>query len=1084
MAPSSSSTHRPRHSLLDSRDILWEVIVPGHGGRVPVPAHLCHVHGSVLRVQPTHYAAPIGRVSASSFNACESNSPSPSSPPSQSLVQLSIAEVEVPQIPGLNDGVSSSASSSSSKERQLASDSAASMDQGDAAALGDGDVVYDMSSSSHSSTSHGASAPGVSAADDEASSRSPTLPPFPSLELRNALKHRVVRRQISPAPWGYAGNANDVEELTYSQWLSFAPVSRGAHPSLSSRNGHTMGAVNHDMQHYNLDVVCKGPPPSCRSSSGGGAGGTSGGVGARIDSGALSAPEACMSRVLTLVPPVRIENLLACDVEVLVVPCSQDSTAVAQTLAMTLLNGGTPSSFVHSHPGAQLLVLQTGESQSLVTVHASEQMAICTRLLTPHTGSELWSSLVVVSGCKSSVSRPRGDHGQGRDSKALHQLDVPFPNGASLTVQLEVSESASGARVCSLFVPYWVVSSSCLNVQYQHDAAFSRRDNATTHSSSSSSSHDSAAAFGLTASGQLAEPCVNGHDGLAADQPYTPQPSSLPPAKSGGRASLFALFTGRSPSVSAVHPTRLPRSGSRGTEVRPKARGVGRARGIGGIVLGPEVAVRGLADMLGPTGSSAVFGQLQHQLSLRALQRQLISPPILMSSIRSSGENQGGLMYRLPTRAALPRISANQFRREDMGHGPVDGQGLAHDDASLTVPYFRVMQCGRTCAETDGASLRLRLRAAGTLWSPPFSPDAVGAVSNAEVKSVPGYVETVEDVSSYHVLGPPRSGLQVFSFGVLTVAADPPFQRTKLVIAVDRFMLVNCVQQAIEIRQAGTDDVVCVGTDAETPMWWRPGAQLLQMRLAVKGWCWSGRFSPRKEGEITLRLRNEHDDAVCFVAVRVVAQGPRLCVVFRAGDNLIAPYRIENHTLETFRLRQCATTPSDRSSSSIFSMLGLGVGTGGGGNSSHPRIGNDMRVSNSTGSLAGVASPGVTPGTATSMMVHVSSSSSTGSSSSGSSSQFTLILPYHAAHYAWDDPLALKFFTLEISRRGDTRRQSTGQSGGGYFGGDWRSMGRFSFDHLRTLQPLKVCSVTSSLRQGTRVDCFYYPLSPLLSYIL
>ena len=1068
MAPSSLSSHRPRLSLHDNRDILWEVVVPGHGGRVPVPAHLCHVHGSVLRVQPMHCAVSIAKDSAGSLHVCENHSPSLQ--PSPSPVQLSVAEVEVPSIPGLTDTTAVAAASlSSSKEQQLAT---TSLDHGDdAAALGDVDVIYDMSSSSHSS-SHGASVPGVSVSGVEyeatSSSRSPTLPSNPSLELRNALKHRLARRQIFPVPWGYAGSANDVEQLTYSQWLSFAPASQAA-----------MGVMCHDMQHYNLDVVCKGPPPSCRSSNGGVTGGTSGGAGARIDSGALSAPEACMSRVLTLVPPVRIENLLACDVEVLVVPCRQESIAVAQTLATMLNNGGTPSSFVQSHPGAQLMVLQTGESKSLVTVHATEPLAICTRLLTPHTGSELWSSLVIVSGCKSSVAKPRGDGGPGRDSKASQQLNVPFPNGATLAVQLEVSETASGARVCSLYVPYWVVSSSCLNVQYQHDTSFTRLGNNNTNtnsSSSSSSSNPTAAVFGLTPSGQLAELDANGRDGLAADQPYSPQPS-LPPAKSGGRMLLFDMFTGRSPSISAVHPNRLLRPGSNGKEIHPKARGVGRARGIGGIVLGPEVAVRGLADMLGPSGSTAVFGQLQYQWSLRASLRQLTQPSIL-SSMRSSDGNRGSLMYRLPTRGSLPRINAtNQFQRGNNDRGPIDGQGLVHDDASITVPYFRVMQCGHTNEETDSASLRLRLRAAGTLWSTPFSPDAVGAVANAEVKSVPGYVETVEDVSSFHVMGPPRSGSQVFSFGVLTVAADPPFQRTKLVIVVDRFMLVNCVQQAIEIRQAGTDDIVCVGTDAETPMWWRPGAQLLQMRLAVKGWCWSGRFSPRKEGEIILRLRNEHDDTVCFVAVRIVAEGPRLCVVFRAGDNLIAPYRIENHTLETFRLRQCTTTPSDRSSSSIFSMLGLGVGSGSGGSNSDPRNGTGVRVSTSTGSLAGGPSSGVTPSVSGSLMVH-GSTSGAASSSSGSSSQFTLILPYHAAHYAWDDPLALKVFALEISRRGDTRRQSTGQSGGGFLGGDWRSMGRFSFDHLRTLQPLKVGILICCLTTNILVDY------PSMSYIV
>jgi hypothetical protein len=42
---------------------------------------------------------------------------------------------------------------------------------------------------------------------------------------------------------------------------------------------------------------------------------------------------------------------------------------------------------------------------------------------------------------------------------------------------------------------------------------------------------------------------------------------------------------------------------------------------------------------------------------------------------------------------------------------------------------------------------------------------------------------------------------QVFTFGVTTAAAPPPFHRTKVVVVVDRVVATNSMSQTIEIRQ-------------------------------------------------------------------------------------------------------------------------------------------------------------------------------------------------------------------------------------------------------------------------------------------
>mgnify|MGYP001434612485 CR=1 FL=1 len=57
------------------------------------------------------------------------------------------------------------------------------------------------------------------------------------------------------------------------------------------------------------------------------------------------------------------------------------------------------------------------------------------------------------------------------------------------------------------------------------------------------------------------------------------------------------------------------------------------------------------------------------------------------------------------------------------------------------------------------------------------------------------------------------------------------------------------------------------------------------------------------EGDLPLRMRNEHDNTTFFMLCRVEKQGPRICVVLRGGE-AVAPYRLENHTLESFRFRQ------------------------------------------------------------------------------------------------------------------------------------------------------------------------------------
>jgi hypothetical protein len=102
---------------------------------------------------------------------------------------------------------------------------------------------------------------------------------------------------------------------------------------------------------------------------------------------------------------------------------------------------------------------------------------------------------------------------------------------------------------------------------------------------------------------------VNGDDGLAADQPLSllPHGAGLWSGHSGGGGGRRRLFFGLSRDGAA------PLAGAAAAAAEAdsaRVRGVGLVRGVGGIVLGPEVAMRGLSDILTPPRASAVVSRL------------------------------------------------------------------------------------------------------------------------------------------------------------------------------------------------------------------------------------------------------------------------------------------------------------------------------------------------------------------------------------------------------------------------------------------------------------------------------------------
>ncbi|CAM9331284.1 unnamed protein product, partial [Ectocarpus fasciculatus] len=134
--------------------------------------------------------------------------------------------------------------------------------------------------------------------------------------------------------------------------------------------------------------------------------------------------------------------------------------------------------------------------------------------------------------------------------------------------------------------------------------------------------------------------------------------------------------------------------------------------------------------------------------------------------------------------------------------------------------------------------------------------------------------------------------------------AEYPFQRTKLVMIVDQYVLLNNTGQPLQVMQCNSNTVTPVAAmDSLALSWHSHGERYIQLRLNQGGWKWSGGFDPTKEGDTSLRLRNEHDSTVYFILVHVVKKGPRMFIALKGGEKM-ATYRIENHTIRKIRLQQ------------------------------------------------------------------------------------------------------------------------------------------------------------------------------------
>ncbi|CAM9175519.1 unnamed protein product, partial [Chrysoparadoxa australica] len=210
---------------------------------------------------------------------------------------------------------------------------------------------------------------------------------------------------------------------------------------------------------------------------------------------------------------------------------------------------------------------------------------------------------------------------------------------------------------------------------------------------------------------------------------------------------------------------------------------------------------------------------------------------------------------------------------------------------------------------------KVQLRVVGAQWSQLLSLDQAGSKT---VLEVPGQLPIMSKLVGH--------GHQAFALGVAIKEAPGPYHRTRVIAVTPRYVIVNALGRAIEVKQAlqGVDrGVVTVPCDGSAAFHWtevRSGGVFgslrwnererdrrtrhMVLRVQEYGWEWSGQFAPDHLGELSLRLRNRHNHSVLFARVEVLARGASLALVVRGEPEGFAPYRVENNSLETLLLSQ------------------------------------------------------------------------------------------------------------------------------------------------------------------------------------
>ena len=617
--------------------------------------------------------------------------------------------------------------------------------------------------------------------------------------------------------------------------------------------------------------------------------------------------------ILKFSPPLMIENYLNCDLEILIVSGKSISSFFSSNSAISVLSSETAQIFSKNitdgknrySDNTKLFNLKSGEKKSFFNFHSVHRLNFSIRLKNKNVekiaknnqnndnkeNSEnerkdlqnenldfIWSSAVIVKECSSKEC----------SSIVTLSLDVKFCNGSILPVLLDVQES-NGSRVCTFYVPFWIISSSFLLLKYQHDISYIRNSSSNTTSDTTSylSNYDKN---------------INGIDYLAPDQYYEKKMKNsffdnffnirknnikIPPSKNNkndndnrGNNKINSKDNddkderrkkANIDNEKKNNNENENRNRNKKENIKSHSTEILNFNGKGGIGIFAEKQPRGLADILGPIPRSPGVNRNKDS-------------ELRKSEFSGSIEDEKLEMENLNSRKSVGNEKESDCENIDENE---------NEDAFLENSDYSIMMCGYSSQQKN---LRLRVKSQFSNWIS-FSPETVNSTQTIELKSVNGF-ENKNSIPKMTEI----SRNETYSLGMKTVNLDAPYHRTKMVVMIDKFILLNYMSEFLELRQVGGEEIMTVPPGGKTPFWGRTDSKHVQIK--IKNFLWSGKFSINKRGITHLRLRSTKNNSILFMTVNVTKQGPRECVVFKGSERGSAPYRIENHTLGTFQFRQ------------------------------------------------------------------------------------------------------------------------------------------------------------------------------------
>ena len=190
-----------------------------------------------------------------------------------------------------------------------------------------------------------------------------------------------------------------------------------------------------------------------------------------------------------------------------------------------------------------------------------------------------------------------------------------------------------------------------------------------------------------------------------------------------------------------------------------------KARGADGVILGPDVPTRGLCDVLKPAPPNVVAAtSVWHNLPSNI--ESLIVP-------------------------STPQSSSYDVRSSF--------SSLKYDGDRKPPASYRLIQCGHSNSEKKIGIIRVRHK--GTDWSKNISLDFIGnneaIIQSKDRNDVEGQLDLGVNLPSS--TSKSKDSSYLFPLGVTTCVAEAPFDRTKLIIIIDKTILVNSIGKIVSI---------------------------------------------------------------------------------------------------------------------------------------------------------------------------------------------------------------------------------------------------------------------------------------------